>query len=55
MFFAHCPTYDTTVMLSMSSLVELRNTPAGPEVVLRCHCGQHLTALSLHDREPVAA
>ena len=55
MFFAHCPTQETTVMLSASSIVELRNTPAGIEVVLRCHCGEHLTAVKLNEPQPVAA
>ena len=55
MFFAYCPTTETTVMLSTSSIVELRNTPAGVEVVLRCHCGEHLTAVSLHEPQLAAA
>ena len=55
MFFTYCPTKETTVMLSASSIIELRNTPAGIDAVLRCHCGQHLTSVHVHEREPVAA
>lgn len=55
MFFTYCPTKETTVMLSASSIVELRNTPEGIDAVLRCHCGQHLTSVHVQERQPVAA
>lgn len=43
MFAVHCTTTDATVLLSTSSIVALRNASAGIEVVLECHCGEHLT------------
>ncbi len=46
MFFAHCPTWNTTVMLSASSIVAVRNAADGPQAVLRCHCGEHLTTVA---------
>lgn len=55
MFFPYCPVKDSTVMLSASSIVELRNTPAGVVVVLRCACREHLTTVHLHEPQPVAA
>jgi hypothetical protein len=43
MFFATCPTWDTTVMMSASSIVKLRNHDGETEAVLACPCHKHLT------------
>ena len=45
MFAVHCTTTDSTVLLSASSIVALRNTPSGMHVLLECHCGEHLTVV----------
>ncbi len=55
MFFAHCPTFDTTVMMSASAVVELQNADDGIRVVLRCSCGEHLTALNYPHKKVTAA
>ena len=43
MFFATCPTWDTTVMMSASSIVKLHNHDGETEAVLACPCHKHLT------------
>jgi hypothetical protein len=55
MFALHCTTTDSTVLLSASSIVALRNAPAGIEVVLECHCGEHLTVVQPRTSVAVAA
>ena len=39
MFAVHCTTWDSTVLLSESSIMAMSNTPAGAELTLECHCG----------------
>ena len=54
MFAITCTTTDSTVLLSASSIVALRNTPAGIEPVLECHCGEHLTVVQPRTAAAVA-
>ena len=45
MFAVVCTTTGSTVLLSPSSIVALRNAPSRIEVLLECHCGEHLTVV----------
>jgi hypothetical protein len=40
MFAVHCTTWDSTVLLSTSSIIALSNTAVGVVVTLECHCGE---------------
>lgn len=45
MIAAFCPRHATTVLYSPSSIVALRNTPLGVEVVIECYDGELIEVL----------
>ena len=52
MFAPYCPRHRSRVLLGYESVVDVEQTPFGPKVMLRCHCGE----LVSHDAaEPQAA
>jgi len=46
MLSAYCPRHEATLLFSTSSIVSMKNTPLGIEIVLRCFCGEHLEVLT---------
>jgi len=45
MFAPYCTTHGSRILLGYESVVDIEQTPFGPKVLLRCHCG----ALLAHD------
>jgi hypothetical protein len=43
MFTPYCAQHGSRVLLGYESVVGIENTPAGPTILLRCHCGELLT------------
>jgi hypothetical protein len=39
MFAPYCPRHESRVLLGYESVIEIEQTPFGPKVLLRCHCG----------------
>lgn len=51
MFAPYCPRHQSRILLGYESVLHVEQTPAGPKVHLRCHCG----ALLMHDTAPGSA
>ncbi len=45
MFAPYCPSHGARVLLGYESVLDVEQTPIGPKVLLRCHCGE----LLVHD------
>ena len=56
MFTVHCPHHAATVLLGTSHIEAIDNSPAGPVVHWRCHCGTrgHLRTGRSPGREVIA-
>jgi hypothetical protein len=49
MFAPYCPRHGSRVLLGYESVVGIEQTPHGPKVLVRCHCGE----LLVHDESPL--
>ena len=49
MFAPYCPSHESRVLLGYESVVGIEQTPHGPKILIRCHCGE----LLVHDESPL--
>ena len=47
MFAPYCSRHQSRVLLGYESVIDIEQTPFGPKVLLRCHCGEVVVHLSL--------
>ena len=40
MFAPYCPRDESRILLGYESVIDIEQTPVGPRVLLRCHCGE---------------
>lgn len=54
MFAPYCTQHGSRVLLGYESVVGIENTPLGPTILLRCHCGELLTHDAANRDAPLA-